>query len=111
MAEGCWKRSHGSGEGEGAFDRDGIAEEVEHRTMGVDRVGELPIARIAFRACEGDADANGVETRANRVVESEETARKPGFFALKIGLRKNQKGRLMRAALYILKASSVPASF
>jgi len=42
--------------------------------MGVDRVSKLPIACVAFRPCEPDANADGVEAGAHAVIEAKETA-------------------------------------
>jgi hypothetical protein len=61
--------------GNGAVDGHRIAKEVEHGTMRVDRLREFLIARVVFWASKRDAYADGVETRAHLVVETEKAAK------------------------------------
>src|SRR4051794_6658367 len=55
-----------------ALDRRRVAEEVEHRAVRIDRVGQLAVALGRLRPDRGDVELDAVEARAGVLVEAEE---------------------------------------
>jgi hypothetical protein len=60
-------------DGQFPVDADWMAEQVQHRAVGVDGFGQLPVALRGLWPADSDLKANRPETRADRVINPEET--------------------------------------